>query len=297
MARRIESRTSRTAELTCLTRAISYNETIPQYHCADSIAPALLPGFLKPVLKSSFLRRFYRSRFAPKGMFEYVVARTKYVDEAFARAVDSDFDQVIIFGAGFDSRAIRLPREQSRTVVYELDAAPTQAAKLRQLAKRGVAVPEGTLFVSVDFNREGVRDKLEAQGCSPFKTTLFIIEGLLMYLDNQSAGETFDLINYFAGPESQVVFDVVHSSVIRRENRYYGESELYARVAQAGEPWAFGLEKEDLAGFLSRYGMKLQECLDATDLEGRYFADPEGKPLSRVNGTHLLVLAVKSQSA
>lgn len=293
MARRIETRTSRTAELTCLTRAISYNEQIPQYHCADSIAPVLLPGFLKPMLKSSFLRRFYRTRFAPKGMFEYVVARTKYMDEVYARALTSDFDQVIIFGAGFDSRAIRLARKQNRTVVYELDAGPTQAAKLRQLAKRGVTVPEKTVFVPVDFNREAARDKLEEQGCSPFKTTLFIIEGLLMYLNNQSVGDTFDMISNFAGPQSEVVFDVVYSSVIRRENRYYGENDLYGSVARAGEPWTFGLEKEDLDSFLSRHGMRSQECLDAADLERRYFAGQEGKPISRVNGTHLLVLAVK----
>jgi O-methyltransferase involved in polyketide biosynthesis len=59
-------------------------------------------------------------------MYEYIIARTKYIDAAFIQALKQDFDQVVIFGAGLDSRELRFQDINQATKIFELDAPITQ---------------------------------------------------------------------------------------------------------------------------------------------------------------------------
>lgn len=76
MKRSIEAKTSRTAKLTCLSRAASFMETNDPYKSWDFIAPLLLPTFLKPLLRISLTRKIFSRIVAPEGIYEYVIART-----------------------------------------------------------------------------------------------------------------------------------------------------------------------------------------------------------------------------
>ena len=78
--RRIETRTSCTAEMTCLSRAASYLESEPHYHSQDHLSVRLLPGFFNAIFHIPPVRRFFVHRLAPNGIYEYVIARTKYMD-------------------------------------------------------------------------------------------------------------------------------------------------------------------------------------------------------------------------
>ncbi|MGZ7050241.1 MAG: class I SAM-dependent methyltransferase, partial [Methanobacterium sp.] len=138
--KRIESKTSRTAEFTCMVRASSFFEKTPQYKSNDYIAPILVPKFFLPVIKISPIRNFFKNRFFPKGMYEYVIARTKFIDSVFQKAMQNKFDQILIFGAGFDSRGVRFSNLNKLTEIFELDAPITQNAKVKQLKNRGIEI-------------------------------------------------------------------------------------------------------------------------------------------------------------
>ena len=132
----IESKTSRTAEITCLIRAASFYENEQEYHSNDYIAPQLLPKFFILIIKINILKNFFINRFIPAGMYEYVIARTKYIDSIFKQAISRGIEQILIFGAGFDTRGIRLANANNKTKIFELDAPITQEAKINQLKKR-----------------------------------------------------------------------------------------------------------------------------------------------------------------
>ncbi|MCE5214223.1 MAG: hypothetical protein LLF83_05835, partial [Methanobacterium sp.] len=87
--KRIDRKTSRTAEFTCMIRALSFYEKTPQFKSNDYIAPILVPKFFLPVIKINILRNFFKNRFFPKGMYEYVIARTKFIDTLFQNAIES----------------------------------------------------------------------------------------------------------------------------------------------------------------------------------------------------------------
>jgi methyltransferase (TIGR00027 family) len=295
-ARRIERKTSRTAEMTCMSRAASSLEPDPHYRSDDTIALLLVPSLLKVLLHVPWMRRFFRRTLAPYGMYEYTIARTKYIDGVFKEDLAAGFDQILIFGAGFDTRALRFEGEARNTRIFELDAPLTQQAKLGQYKKRGLTIPANVQFIPIDFDRESPSEKLDQAGFASGARSLFVLEGLLMYLQPESVDATFTLIQSFAGHGSEVVFDYVRASVLRQEGSYYGDREAIKMVADSGEPWRFGIEEAELEAFLARYGLKLREHLGARELERMYFTGASGALVGRINGTHCLVRAA-SQNA
>jgi len=293
LEKRIEASTSRTAEWTCVSRAASSLESDSHYQSDDHIALLLVPTFLKLLLHLPLIRRFFTQVITPKGIYEYTIARTKYIDGVFKEILSERFDQILIFGAGFDTRALRFQTEAADTKIFELDVPITQRAKLAQYAKRGLSIPENVGFISIDFDKESLSEKLEEAGFSRGGRSLFVLEGVLMYLQPESVDKTFKVIEAFAGEGSVIVFDYVRASVLRQSGSHYGEREIMKSVTKAGERWHFGIAAEELGLFLKNYDLKVSEHKDAQNLEQMYFTDATGKIVGRINGTHCLVRAVK----
>jgi methyltransferase (TIGR00027 family) len=291
MKRRIESTTSRTAEMTCVSRACSALETNPYYKSNDYIAPLLLPNGLKPFLQLSLARKLFTKVAAPKGIYEYVIARTKYIDTVFKNALTEQFEQILIFGAGFDTRALRFRETIGKTRVFELDVSLTQQAKIDQYHKRHLDVPPNLTFIAIDFDKESLCTRLDEEEFHKQQRSLFILEGLLMYLQPESVNTTFHIIQDYAGKGSWVVFDYIYASVLRKEGIYYGEAEIEQTVSNAGEKWHFGIEKGQIEDFLAKYAMRLTDHKDAKELEKTYFCNTQGKTIGRINGAHCLVTA------
>jgi methyltransferase (TIGR00027 family) len=294
MKRRIESTTSRTAEMTCMSRACSAFERDPCYKSDDTIAPLLLPDGLRPLLHVPLARRLFTRMAAPKGIYEYVIARTRYIDAVFEQAQAEQFEQILIFGAGFDTRALRFQDAMGKTQVFELDVPVTQQAKIGQYQKRRLAVPPNLTFIAIDFDKETLPMKLDQAGFCQGRRSLFILEGLLMYLQPASVDKTFQIIRDYAGQGSRVVFDYIYASVLRREGLYYGEAGIMQTTTEAGEQWQFGIEKGQIEAFLARFGMQLLDHKDSAGLEAAYFTAPDGRVMGKINGTHCLVTAIIS---
>ena len=293
MQRRIESSTSRTAQMTCLSRASSFMETNGYYKSDDFIAPLLLPGIFKVLLHFSLIRKIFSKIIGPKGIYEYVIVRTRYIDAVFKQALEEQFDQIVIFGAGFDTRALRFKNAIQKTRIFELDAAITQQAKIHQYHKCHLSIPQKVSFVAIDFDKETLSDKFDEAGFYKNQRSLFIMEGLLMYLQPESVNELFQTIQNYAGKRSWIIFDYVYASVIRNEGIYYGEDEIIKTVTVSGEQWHFGIEKGELGKFLDKYAFKVVNQKDALQLEKTYFGTSDGTPITRINGTHCLVIAEK----
>jgi len=292
MGRRIEIKPSRTAGYTCMCRAASFMEKNHYYKSDDYIAPKILPVFISLLLKLKIIN-VKRGRLSPKGLYEYVIARTKFIDGVFCSVISKGFDQILIFGSGYDSRGIRLLKKGQKTKIFELDVPITQTAKIKQFKKRGVTVPSNVVYIPIDFNKELIEEKLKKYDFKPQKKTLFVLEGLTMYLSQDAVDETFRLIYEWGDQNSEVVFDYVFSSVLRGENLFYGEKEAYYTVKKAGETWTFGIEKGQIISFLKERHLELIQHLESKDLERQYFTDENGDIIGKINGTHCIVHARK----
>lgn len=291
--RRIETRASGTADIMCLARAASYKDKRECYSGPDDIAYILVPPFFKLLLKSRWLTKPFMRLIYQKGMYEYIIARTKYIDAVFIQALKQGFDQVAILGAGLDSRALRFHGLNQKTMIFELDATITQQEKLKAYRAKKLNMPKNLIFVPIDFNKNNLAEKIERAGFIAGMKTLFIMEGVTMYLSAEAVDSTLRFISKVSGSGSLVVFDYIHGGVIRGENRYFGEKDAAKRVAKLGEAWTFALEEEEVESFLDKYNIQLQDHSRTQDLENRYFRNPKGVQEGKINGTHAIITGIK----
>lgn len=275
--------------MTCMSRAASYLESNRNYHSDDHIAVKILPRFIRVLIHISLFRNLLVRSLAPIGVYEYVIARTKYIDAVFEKTLGDRFDQILLFGAGYDTRALRFQDKTQDTRIFELDELHTQQAKIKQLRKCNLSIPSNLVFIAIDFEKESLSQKLDMAKFQKGQRNLFILEGLLMYLKPESVQETFQIIREYGSKGNRVVFDYIQASVLRHENTFYGEAELVKSVHKAGEPWRFGIEPGDIESFAVTQGFEVNDHKCAQELEVIYFQDKDGRMVGRVNGTHCIV--------
>ncbi|MEN6339979.1 MAG: SAM-dependent methyltransferase [Clostridiaceae bacterium] len=290
MKRRIDSKTSRTAEFTCTARCISYLEKRPLYHTGDYVSLEIMNSLVKLLLHfPPFVRSFLKC--TPEGMYEYVIARTRYFDEAFQRALTDGTEQILILGAGFDSRGIRFAADTSRARVFELDSPTTQTAKKKRYLQKHIPIPKNLTFVSVDFDKQRMEDRLLACGFLQNKTTLVLMEGLTMYLQPVSVEALLTTLHSLLGNGSMIAFDFIDAALVSQNVIIEAESALVSSVERSGEAFHFGLTPTQAAPFLLNAGFFLTDLSNADQLKERFFRDESCSGAVRINPTHHLATA------
>jgi len=289
--KRIETKASQTAGYTCFSRACATREKDPRFRGPDYLAEVILPLGARLMLNVAPVRKFLMRKMFPPGIYEYVIARTKVMDSAFVEALEARFAQIVLLGAGFDTRALRFADRNRGTKVFELDVANTQQPKIEIMHRKKMGVPAELVFVPIDFDKEDLFEVLSNAGYQEGQKTLFLWEGVTMYLSAQAVDGTLQFIRCHAAAGSRVVFDYLYASVLRRENRFYGEREIYETVARAGEGWTFGLEPAEVEPFLAERGFEVVAHYAPPELEKKYLTADDGARLGRINGTHCIVIA------
>jgi methyltransferase (TIGR00027 family) len=170
-----------------------------------------------------------------------------------------DVAQFVILGAGFDTRAFRLPAD-ARVRVFEVDSPQTQMVKRETLKKAGIDSSAVT-FVPADFEKEDWLACLTAAGFDPGERTLFLWEGVTMYLDRAAIEDTLRKIASTAHG-SVVTFDYFTTEALESRALYWRYGRATAKAA--GEPLKFGVDstppsRERLAELLRSCGLSLSD--------------------------------------
>jgi methyltransferase (TIGR00027 family) len=140
------------------------------------------------------------------GLTNSVIARARFFDDTVTQAVTDGLEQMVILGAGYDTRAYRIDGLQ-KIKVFEVDQPDTVAVKKDHIVKIFGSLPGHVTYVSIDFNAERLDHRLRECGYDPSKKTLFTLEGLIMYLDLVAVDELMAFIAHNSGRGSAVAFD------------------------------------------------------------------------------------------
>jgi methyltransferase (TIGR00027 family) len=197
-------------------------------------------------------------------------ARTRLIDDWTSESVLGGLQQVVIMGAGFDCRALRL-NELRAVSLFELDRSEMVALKSRILAG---TKPFNVIRVPIDFLTEEPEGRLLEYGYSPQVGTLFIWEGVTNYLNRASVDATFETFSH-AVPGSRVIFTYVHADAIAGRFPSPGLSNLLGRLRRIGEAWTFGFRPETVPDYLAQRGFRLIADLSAAEYRARYRPRPE----------------------
>jgi methyltransferase (TIGR00027 family) len=196
------------------------------------------------------------------------VARTRFIDDVLVQALRDGVQQVVILGAGFDSRAYRLPG-MDRVRVIEVDHPDTLEAKRERLQQILGSPPNHVHFLAVDFNRQHLEDVLKSPAFDPMCQTLFLWEGVTNYLTAAAVDATFLAMRSVA-ERSLVLFTYVHKDVLDTPGGFEGATNLNQTLQRAGEHWTFGFDPSELPGYLEQHGFKLVEDIGSAEYRARY---------------------------
>jgi methyltransferase (TIGR00027 family) len=161
-----------------------------------------------------------------------IVVRTRLYDEALLRVQADGVAQVVILAAGMDARSYRLPWH-SGTVVYEIDQPQVIATKDERLA--GEQPHCRRVAVGVDLADDWPK-VLHSQGFSPTSRTVWLIEGLLQYIDASDVDRLFARVDALSAPGSVLLYDVVGKTLLQAP---FLQSTLEF-MQRLGAPWVFG---------------------------------------------------------
>jgi methyltransferase (TIGR00027 family) len=144
-------------------------------------------------------------------------ARMTFFDAVVDQSL-SVMEQFVVLGAGFDTRASRLPKHMA-IQAFEVDAPKTQAVKCEMVKKAGIDVAQVT-FVAADFEKEDWLDPLVVAGFDTNKPALFLWERVTMYLERNAVEDTLRKIASTA-KGSVVAFDSLTTEPLTSPSLYW----------------------------------------------------------------------------
>jgi methyltransferase (TIGR00027 family) len=170
----------------------------------------------------------------------YLALRTRTFDDEVRRAIEGGVRQVVILGAGLDTRAARLASAGVR--FFEVDHPATQADKRERLASVAGYPLEAATFVTCDFEHEDFLDRLAAAGHRASEPSIFVWEGVVYYLTEDAVRATCRRIAGGCHPATRLVLDLVGKRFARGEMRDASDQRAHELVSEMGEPIRFGTD-------------------------------------------------------
>jgi methyltransferase (TIGR00027 family) len=267
---------SATAEMVCSWRAIEATLPPGQRILNDPFAR----GFLGPVrrrivdgaavlpapARRTLLRRLDQTL---QGAVTFVLARHRAIDDLILK---NPSDQVVFLGAGYDTRAARLCKRLCQSLVFEVDH-PDTARRKSKLASKVYADVElaPTVPVAIDFAHESIESRLCDAGLNLGARTIWVWEGVSMYLPEQVVRETLELFARLSGHGSLAIFDLLSNP--RRTGLIADAQAQVLGLAMEwiySEPFLWHCPQERMADFFASCGLAVLEDLGLDELIGRY---------------------------
>jgi methyltransferase (TIGR00027 family) len=257
---------SRTSILTAAARALGSREPDASVRNPDWAADRLI-GQAELALITAHpigqaLDRDFQDAMNDPEVFGFVwlmLVRTRYIDERFERAVREGASQIVILGAGFDTRAHRFKDLLQDIPVIEIDHPATQDYKKRRVDEALGGAPANLTYAAVDFAREGLADGLRRAGFQRDRKTYFIAEGLSMYIPEEGMKETLRAIAENSSPGSALLLEYMNRSGLDVLKKY--PSGMVKNAIDWGEPFVFGVPGGQDREFFLETGLDLGEAL------------------------------------
>jgi methyltransferase (TIGR00027 family) len=190
--------------------------------------------------------------------------RTRYFDDRLEQAIASGCRQIVILGAGLDTRAFR--KQAPGVVYFEIDDPNTLSFKQERLEAAGYRASD--VFIPGNYVEQGVLPLLEANGFDRGKPAFFIWEGNTMYLSKEMnlnvLAELRDALRAFS-----IAFDYMSQQVINDATGEEDITKVVERVAAMGAPWQFGID--DLPSFAKEARLSVADTVTTADLHRAYW--------------------------
>jgi methyltransferase (TIGR00027 family) len=251
----------------------------PHFLKACGGATALLAPLIGGAITRFLLRRF--EALVMPGISLHYLLRKTFIDEESRKLLDAGrVGQVVVLGAGFDTLALRLHRLYPQVSFFELDHPATQQAKLRALDSRQFALGPNLHFRPADFTQRNLGQILLTHSLYDASApTLFIAEGVLVYLLEAEVKKVFQCAHSHAGPQSFFAFSFMEMAPNGKLELQRPHALIDYFLKRNNELFLWGMRSRDLPVFLAPLGFTVLEVADASLFRSRYLRGTTLKPI------------------
>jgi methyltransferase (TIGR00027 family) len=247
-------------------------------------------AFLRRVGRTPFqsLFRFYE-RITIPGLALHQALRKKHIERVVRASLAEGFNQVVVLGGGLDSLALRLHGEFPRVNFLELDHPATQRVK-REVIEAHRLAGDNLKLLAVDFTEQALEDCLAAsQNYLPGAKTLFICEGVLMYLEAGEVDEIFAFIRRQPGALKRFVFTFMEPDESGKTNFRNSTWLVRLWLSWRKEPFKWGVSREEVGNFLAARGFSVKELATPETFRDLYLRNPDLSGLTLAEGENVCV--------
>ncbi len=258
----------------------------------DVLVYSLMSGIYQWMLRSPRMRKYAidQTEAAVKGLYGELICRTRYIDDAVTAGLAQGIRQVVILGAGIDTRAYRLEGMQEAQV-FEVDMPGVQKMKRDRVAKVLGRVPENVHFIAVDFNEQTLDEVMSGSGFDPKQPALFVWEAVTQYISAEAVAEELSFVGKCT-KGSRIVFTYVLKWVIEHPERDPQALALMKLAKMKMAPFIFGLETAEMPVYLQPF--HLQVLQDAgVEYYQSHWLEPMGRKLDVTFGERCCLAEVK----
>jgi methyltransferase (TIGR00027 family) len=265
---------SKMAELIALHRVAESRKPEGERICYDPYAvhfinPETLAFAAANPEKTKAMSEYYERLFP--GLANSIRARVRYFDDFVKNSIDEGFEQLVILGAGYDTRAYRIEGLKGKIKVFEVDHPDMQYVKIEKIKGIFGFLPGHVTYVPVDFEIDNFGKRLIEQGYNRSHKTFFILEGLVMYIPPEVVDETLSFIAENSEKGSAILFDYYPESIIDGTCELEVGKNIMDYTKQQGEPLKFGIKEGTVEAFLGARGFSQIKNVTSEDYKKMYF--------------------------
>lgn len=299
----VESQESLTAKLCSFARAFhsnfGKNKIFDDYLSFDLMGRTQYEEVGQLIENNFEVEKFDKNRWfchknIKESLYKYILpiplSRISFAEEElqkFAKenAAENQEIQYVICGAGMDSFAFR--NTQKNIKIFEIDHPDTQAYKKQRIKELEWIIPENLTFVSVDFSKEHLDEKLLANGFNPNLPTFTAILGVSYYLTLPVFEDTLRVISKITPKGSKVIFDFPDDTTFssKQSKRVL---ELAKVTEKLGEPMLHGFTVQEISDALERNELSMKVHEDPSKIQQRYFGNRNDE-LKAYENVHFVV--------
>jgi methyltransferase (TIGR00027 family) len=251
----------------------------------DHLAVELIGGWYRAIARHALLRALvvgYYNRAIP-GISCTHLARTRFFDEEVFGAIDAGCSQLVILGAGLDSRAYRMA-ERGRTVdTFEVDLPANSRRKRERVARALGALPAHVRYVEAELGASDLRAVLAEAGVDSSRPAVVLLEGVAPYLTGSALASVLEAVRGLA-PGSVFLFDYFYREVFSHPERFPRARSHFRQMKSKGEEYRSGVDPEAVPDLLRASGLVAERVLSAGELDAQYLMDAAGTQVGRSLG-------------
>lgn len=218
------------------------------------------------------LQRLYERLTIP-GLALHQALRKRYIERVVRVSLSEGFEQLVVLGGGLDSLALRLHLEFPGVNFIELDHPATQRIK-QSVMNRRRDTGLNLKLLPVDFRKQGLEETLNA--CPDYRAqrrTVFISEGVLMYLEACEVDNIFDFVRSTLGAPRRIIFTFMETDGKGRASFRRSTWLVRLWLSLRGEPFKWGLQGKEIESFLREREFALKEMATSETFRETYLRD------------------------